>query len=314
VISARNLTKYYGDRRALSDVSFCIQDGEIVGFIGLNGAGKTTALKLLSGLLFPSEGSISLNNLSTTESPLVARAQVGFLSEQPTLYSDITVREMLIYAAKLYDLRSSKLGAAVDRSIELGQLEDVEHDLIAWLSHGYRQRVGLAMAVVHSPPILILDEPTNGLDPKQIVQMRQVIRDLAEEHTVLLSSHLLGEISQTCDRLLVLHEGKLIAEGTEESLIQSANTIKRKIVAVGNAALLRETLEQSEATILTLENLPNGLVEATIQVSSSNKIETTVVALVQAGLGIREIVPIGQELEHSFLKLTQSLEGKEQAS
>lgn len=314
MISAKNLTKYYGDRRALNDVSFCIQDSEIVGFVGLNGAGKTTALKLLSGLLFPSEGSISLNTLSTTESPLAARAQVGFLSERPTLYSDMTVREMLAYAAKLYDLHSSRLGAAVDRSIELGHLKDVEHDLIAWLSHGYRQRVGLAMAVVHSPPILILDEPTNGLDPKQIVQMRQVIRDLAEEHTVLLSSHLLGEISQTCNRLLVLHEGALIAEGTEESLVQSANTIKRKIVAVGDAALLRKTLEQNETTILTLESLPNGLVQATIQVASSNKIETTVVALVQAGLGIREIVPIGQELEHSFLKLTQSLGGGEKVS
>jgi len=313
VISARNLTKFYGDRRALSNVSFCIQDREIVGFVGLNGAGKTTALKLLSGLLFPSDGSISLNTLSTTRSPLEARAQVGFLSERPTLYADMTVREMLTYSAKLYNFHSSKLARAVDRSIELGHLKGVEHDLIAWLSHGYRQRVGLAMAVVHSPPILILDEPTNGLDPKQIVQMRQVIRDLSKEHTVLLSSHLLGEISQTCDRLLILHEGRLIAEGTEESLVQSANAIKRKVVVAGETSLFRKSLEESEASVLSLEDLPNGLAQATIQVSASDKIETIVASLVQAGLGIRELVPVEQELEHSFLKLTQSLANGEEA-
>ena len=218
MIKVSNLSKFYGAKRALGPVSFEIADGETVGFLGLNGAGKTTALRVLACDLMPSAGTISIHGVDAVSDPAAVRKQIGFLPENPPLYTDMTVLDYLRFAAELRGMKKGEYGRRIPEVLELTHLKDVASELIGTLSHGYRQRVGVAQAIVHAPRLLILDEPTRGLDPVQIVEMRSMIKNLKERHTVLISSHILPEISQTCDRLLVLGRGEILKTGTEEEL------------------------------------------------------------------------------------------------
>jgi ABC-2 type transport system ATP-binding protein len=218
MIRASNLSKFYGGKRALGPVSFEIADGETVGFLGLNGAGKTTALRMLACDLRPSSGTIEIGGFDVVNAPHEVRKRIGFLPEAPPLYQDMTVTDYLVFAGELRGMTKSELRRRLPEVLEVTDLTDVAYDVIGTLSHGYRQRVGVAQAIVHQPKFLILDEPTRGLDPVQIVEMRNLIHDLKENHTVLISSHILTEISQTCDRLLVLDHGKLLRSGTEAEL------------------------------------------------------------------------------------------------
>ena len=218
MIEVRGLTKRYGDITALEGVSFKVERGEVVGFLGLNGAGKTTALRILATYLTPNQGEAVVAGFDTIQEPMEVRRGVGYLPEHPPLYPEDTVREYLRFCAALRKVPRRQRRASVDEAVERCGLEEVAHRLIGNLSKGYRQRVGLAQALVHRPEVLILDEPTIGLDPHQIREIRNLIRSLAESRTVLLSTHILPEVTMTCARAIIIHEGRVAAEGSLEFL------------------------------------------------------------------------------------------------
>jgi ABC-2 type transport system ATP-binding protein len=232
MIRASNLSKFYGGKRALGPVSFEINDGETVGFLGLNGAGKTTALRILACDLRPSAGTIEVGGVDAIAEPHEVRKRIGFLPESPPLYADMIVNDYLRFAGELRGMSRDEVKRRLPEVLEITDLGDVADDPIGTLSHGYRQRVGVAQAIVHDPKFLILDEPTRGLDPVQIVEMRNLVHDLKQNHTVLISSHILTEISQTCDRLLVLGHGKIIGAGSEQDLAASESEIRQISVTV----------------------------------------------------------------------------------
>lgn len=232
MIRASNLSKYYGGKRALGPVSFEIADGETVGFLGLNGAGKTTALRILACDLRPSGGTIEVGGVDAIAEPHEVRKRIGFLPENPPLYADMIVTDYLRFSGELRGMTKAEVKRRMPEVLEIADIGDVAGDQISTLSHGYRQRVGVAQAIVHDPKFLILDEPTRGLDPVQIVEMRNLIHDLKQNHTVLISSHILHEISQTCDRLLVLGRGKILGAGSEQDLATSETEIRQVTVVI----------------------------------------------------------------------------------
>lgn len=220
MIVVENVSKYYGEHPAVRDLSFRIEDGECVGFLGLNGAGKTTTLRLLSCLTLPTSGRIRIRDLDVEQAPHSIRSFIGFLPDTPPLYPEMTVSDFLAFAGRLRGMTGAELSKRLPEVYETCGLADVHELPINTLSHGYRQRVGIAQAIVHEPALLILDEPIQGLDPVQIVEMREMIRRLRGKHTILLSTHILSEIQQTCDRILILNEGRIAAEGSEEDLLR----------------------------------------------------------------------------------------------
>ncbi|MBL0213897.1 MAG: ABC transporter ATP-binding protein [Myxococcales bacterium] len=232
MIRASNLSKFYGGKRALGPVSFEINDGETVGFLGLNGAGKTTALRILACDLRPSGGTVEVGGVDAIADPHEVRKRIGFLPEHPPLYMDMTVGDYLRFSGELRGMSRAQVKRRMPDVIEITDLGEVAEDPIGTLSHGFRQRVGVAQAIIHQPKFLILDEPTRGLDPVQIVEMRNLIHDLKQNHTVMISSHILTEISQTCDRLLVLGKGKLLGSGSENELAASESEIRQVTVTV----------------------------------------------------------------------------------
>jgi ABC-2 type transport system ATP-binding protein len=307
MIVAEGISKFYGPRRALNDLTFTIETGEVVGFLGLNGAGKTTVLKILSGLLLPSGGRVTVDGIDGLDSPRELRRRVGFLPDRPPLYPDMSVRGMLTYAGRLNGVSASDIDARVAEVLGLADLRDVADDQVEWLSHGYRQRVGIAQTIVHDPALVILDEPISGLDPEQIVGMRNLIKQLGEKHTVLLSSHILAEISQTCDRLLVLHKGRIVAQGAEQDLTSGA--IGRLSITVRGA---REEIERTLAAVdgvsdVELSSFEDDVARFLLRVDGDEVREAAVSALVQAGLGVRRVAEAdGAGLEDVFLRLTRA--------
>lgn len=306
MIVAEGISKFYGARQALADLSFSIEKGEVVGFLGLNGAGKTTVLKILSGLLLPSSGRVLVDGIDGLVEPRELRRRIGFLPDRPPLYGDMSVRQMLRYAGRLNGVDKRVIERRVDEVLELADLTQVENDLVDWLSHGYRQRVGIAQTIVHEPALVILDEPISGLDPEQIVGMRSLIRGLAEKHTVLLSSHILGEISQTCDRLLVLNQGRIVAQGAERDLVRGVVSEDVEITVRGDAAAAQAALQTladvSDVKVLAIDD---DIVRLQVKAGTDEAREGVVKALVDHGLGVRRVAPAGGGLESVFLKLTR---------
>ncbi len=218
MIEVSGLTKLYGPRAAISNLNFTVNAGEIVGFLGPNGAGKSTTMKILTGFMPASFGSAKINGFDVFENPIDVKRNVGYLPENPPVYLEMVVEDYLDYAAKLHEVPKSKLKASVDSSIERTGLAHVRRRIIGNLSKGYRQRVGLAQALVHDPKVLILDEPTVGLDPVQIIEIRELIKGLAGQHTVILSSHILPEVTATCQRIIVINKGQIVAQDSIERL------------------------------------------------------------------------------------------------
>jgi len=218
MIEVQDLTKYYGPTLAISRLSFEVAQGEIVGFLGPNGAGKTTTLKILSGFLSPSGGTARINGRDCVTESLEVRHSLGYLPETVPLYTDLTVSQFLRFAARAKGVEAQKGNGELSRVMDACGLGEVQHKLIASLSKGFRQRVGLAQALINNPPVLILDEPTIGLDPSQIVEIRQLIKELAGAHTVILSSHILPEVSQLCQRVIIINRGQIVASDTPENL------------------------------------------------------------------------------------------------
>jgi ABC-2 type transport system ATP-binding protein len=318
MIRAENVSKYFGAKRALGPVSFEIEEGETVGFLGLNGAGKTTALRIFACDLRPSSGNVSVGALDAVRNPHAVRKLVGFLPENPPLYGDMQVSEYLAFAGRLRGLSSSQLKKRLPAVIEATDLGGVQNDLILTLSHGFRQRVGVAQAIVHEPKLLILDEPTRGLDPVQIVEMRNLVRNLKKAHTVLISSHILTEISETCDRILMLGDGEIIASGTEESLLSKVEPD----VATGNWRIGVAVVPKADGDPYrepVVKNLLSGLPGITevvdagrednaqsFEVLADRDIRADLCrALIEAGHGVVRLGGSARKLENIFLKLVQ---------
>ncbi len=233
MIEIKNLTKRYGDKLAVNDVSFTINEGEILGFLGPNGAGKSTTMNILTGYLSATEGQAIIDGYDILEHPIEAKKKIGYLPEQPPLYMDMTVDEYLDF---MYDLKKVKLRSSkrdhITAICELVKIAHVRTRMIKNLSKGYKQRVGIAQALLGNPPVLILDEPTVGLDPKQIIEIRELIKNLSESHTVVLSSHILSEIQAVCDRVIVINGGELVADDTEANLSRKLSDDLRYTIRV----------------------------------------------------------------------------------
>lgn len=309
MIRASNLSKFYGGKRALGPVSFEINDGETVGFLGLNGAGKTTALRILACDLRPSAGTVEVGGVDAVAEPHEVRKRVGFLPENPPLYTDMTVHDYLTFSGELRGMSKAAIKKRLGEVLEITDLTDVGEDVIGTLSHGFRQRVGVAQAIIHQPKFLILDEPTRGLDPVQIVEMRNLIHDLKQNHTVLISSHILTEISQTCDRLLVLGKGALLGAGTEAELGNVKGEIRQITVTV-RAPGDDNPKDKITALLGKLEGVTKvaepyeqggGLLFA---LSTSKDIRAEVSrAVVEAKLDLLKLDYARSELENTFIRL-----------
>jgi ABC-2 type transport system ATP-binding protein len=217
-ITVRNLTKTYGEQKAIDDISFDVKTGEILGFLGPNGAGKTTTMKIVTCYMPPSSGSVEVDGLNIFDHSLEVRRKIGYLPEMNPLYHDMNVVDYILYSARLHGLQGNAVPERTREMVHLCGLESVRHKDIGELSKGFRQRVGLAQAMIHEPDVLILDEPTSGLDPNQIVEIRNLIKKLGRAKTVILSTHILSEVQATCDRVLIINEGKIVADGTPDQL------------------------------------------------------------------------------------------------
>jgi ABC-2 type transport system ATP-binding protein len=307
MIEVQSLSRFYGSRCAVSDVSFSIAANEVVGFLGLNGAGKSTTLKVLAGLLLPSGGEVTIDGVDMSEAPIRVRSQIGFLPEDPPLYTEMTVHEFLLFVGGLRGMSPTLVQSRMPSVLEKTHLTDVEYRVIGELSHGYRKRVGIAQAIIHEPKLVILDEPISGLDPVQIVEMRQVIQGLRAESTVIVSSHILSEISQTCDRILVLNGGKLVAQGTEVELAGRFHIVGAvDLLLRGEPEVIRSILEGQEGVkkVIDMPDSPDGLNRFRVSMSTDVR-ELVIAQLVAKGVGIRGVTDAHDELEGIFLDLTR---------
>jgi ABC-2 type transport system ATP-binding protein len=313
VIEIQNLYKYYGERRVVGPLTTTIERGEIVGLLGLNGAGKTTTLRILACDLLPTSGTVRVGGLDVVEKPHEVRGKVGYLPDRPPLYDDMTVVEYLAYAARLRRVPAGDVAKRVSRVEELTELGEVRHQLIGTLSHGFRQRLGIAQAIVHRPDFVVLDEPISGLDPLQIVEMRELVRGLRGEHTVVVSSHILHEISETCDRILVIQNGEILWAGAEGELQnQLAKGMRVRVTvrvpgALGEAAaekaseLVRGVSGVKQVDTLAAAEAGEGI--ATFEVSSETDVRDALCrALVTAELGVLEVLRL-RDLEATFRAL-----------
>jgi len=310
MIEVKNLTKFYGKRLAVDNISFNIGKGEIVGFLGPNAAGKTTTMRLITGYLSPTRGTVSVAGYDVLSHSLDARRHIGYLPESVPLYTDMSVRSYLDYLARLRGVASSNLKSRLDDVIEQCHLEEYSDVYIGKLSKGFRQRVGIAQAIVHEPEVLILDEPTIGIDPIQIAATRQLIRELGKEHTVVLSTHILPEVSMTCQRVIILHQGKIVAEDRIEnlsSIVSGARRIRMEIE--GDMKKIVATLRQVKGVTRVSYQDSRYIVEYPADQDLRSKISQ---AVVQGNYTLLSSETIETSLEDVFLKLTTTEEIQEE--
>ena len=302
-IEVQNLRKDYGDFEALRDVSFQVQKGEILGFLGPNGAGKTTTMRILTGFMPPSSGTARVAGYDVFGESIEVRKRIGYLPETVPLYTEMSVWDYLDFAARLRGVKDRD--DAVERAMEMTNIGERADMLIGRLSKGFRQRVGIAQALVHQPEVLILDEPTIGLDPKQIIDVRNLIKSLGGEHTVLLSTHILPEVSQTCSRVLIINDGKIVAEDTPSRLSARVRGAEHIFLQVAKAAPeIPSELEKLKGVLgVETKDASTGIFEVETTLGSDRRADIAAMA-VQRGWGLLELRPGGMTLEEVFLKLT----------
>ena len=310
MIEVKNITKRYGAQKALDDVSFSVDDGEILGFLGPNGAGKSTAMNIITGYISATSGSVLIDGKDVLEQPQQTRKNMGYLPEIPPLYEDMTVKEYLYF---IYDLKKCKLPkiSHMKDICSLIGLNDVYGRLIKNLSKGYRQRVGFAQALVNDPKILILDEPTVGLDPKQIVEIRDLIKKLGKRHTVILSSHILPEVQAVCDRIVVINRGKIVADDTEENILAGFDDEKNiYLTAQGDKQSVLESLEGiSGVQKVTCRKAKGGNLDIVIKTAGECDIRKAVFeSAASGGWAILEMHSSKPTLEEIFIRLTEQKE------
>jgi len=302
LVQVENLSRFYQNHRAINQLSFTLKAGEVLGFLGPNGAGKSTTMQVITGNLAPSEGEVSIAGHDILEAPREAKQHLGYLPEQPPVYRDASVDEYLRYCARLHRIARGQVTASVDRAKQLCGLEDVGRRLIGNLSKGYQQRVGIAQAIVHDPQVVILDEPTVGLDPIQIREIRTLIRTLGNQHSVILSTHILSEVQATCDRVQIIRAGELIYSASTESLNQGHES-SIKIALRKNIPL--EALS-SVAGVDHVEALDAGRFR--LFFAPDTNTDALVAAAAQQEWGLYELIPEQQSLEDLFIELTHNEE------
>ncbi len=308
MIEVSRLTKTYGSRTAVSELDFRVGQGEVVGFLGPNGAGKTTTLRIIAGFLGPTSGSVRVAGFDVENEPLLARAQLGYMPETSPSYPELRVREYLQFRAELKRVPRAERRAAVDRALSLANLADRAGSVVGHLSKGYRQRLGLADALVADPPLLILDEPTSGLDPNQIREVRRVIRDLAEQHTVLISTHILAEVEATCDRAIVIHRGKLVAEGSLDEL-RSRGSAKEGSLIVRQLGAVESLPHDLKADLHDQSRVDDNYTELRVRLPDGRRsMERWVSVLAEQGIAVAEARLGSATLEQVFAELTGSEE------
>ena len=278
MIRVENLTKYYGDLQAIGNLNFEVADGEILGFLGPNGAGKSTTLKIITTFLTPSEGRVTINDMEIGEFANEVRSLIGYLPELNPLYLEMTVYDQLVVAAAVRGIEGRKFKEALGRVMEVCGIRSVIHRPIGELSRGFRQRVGLAVAIIHDPEILILDEPSSGLDPNQIVEIRELIKELGREKTVIMSSHILKEVEAVADRMVILNDGQMVANGTTTELMAGFK---------GNAQLL---MEIKGATVASVDDLVTAIPTITLEQTGSKDGITSLALEYPTGHDLREAV------------------------
>ena len=308
MIEVTHLTKYYGDFLAVDDLSFTIEDGHVYGFLGPNGAGKSTTMNMMTGCLSPTDGAIKIGGFDILEQPEAAKKLIGYLPEQPPVYMNETPQEYLEFVGEAKGLRGKALRTQIDEVVESAGIADVRDRLIGTLSKGYRQRVGIAQALVGDPEILILDEPTVGLDPKQIKEIRSVIAKLGKDRTVIVSSHILAEIEAICKKVIIINRGKLMAQGTKEELsekLSAANTLSVRIM--GSLPEIKEELMKIDGitSAEAVSSTENGAYDFKVTFDDGIDVRKDMFfALSEAGMPILELKSNKLTLEQIFLKLT----------
>jgi ABC-2 type transport system ATP-binding protein len=312
VIKVEGVTKRYARFTAVDNVSFEVGKGQIVGFLGPNGAGKTTTMRILTCFQPPSEGKASVAGFDVVEHPMEVKKRIGYLPETPPLYPDMEVGEYLDFVGKLKGLRGGALAKRIADVSEKTNVADVRNKLIAKLSKGYRQRVGLAQALIHNPEVLILDEPTSGLDPKQIIETRELIRGLAGDHTIILSTHILPEVAQTCERVVIICNGKLVATDTVDNLTNRMRG--SEIIAVEvegrdgdlDVKAAQQRLEQvSGVSKVVLRDAKNNRAAFEVESLQGRSIRAELArTIVEGGFSLTELTAAGMSLEDVFLQLT----------
>jgi ABC-2 type transport system ATP-binding protein len=307
LIQVENLTKRYAAKAAIERMSFRVEKGEILGFLGPNGAGKTTTMRIITGFIPASEGSVRVDGFDVFDSPMEVRRRIGYLPETPPLYTEMTVEGYLRFVAKIKNVPRTGLADEVVRVMESVNIADVKDRIIAKLSKGYKQRVGLAQALLNDPPVLILDEPTIGLDPKQIHEVRELIKKLAGNHTVVLSTHILPEVEQTCHRVIIIERGRIVAVDTPQNLRFQLQGAERIFVEIDGPAEQITARLKDVAGVLNVNTLEqnNGVhrfqVESELKKDIRREIARTIV---QNGWGLLELHSATMSLEDIFLKLT----------
>jgi len=304
MISVKQLTKNYGDRCAINNLNFTIKKGEVVGFLGPNGAGKTTTMKIITGFMAASSGQVCIDGDDVYEHPLRVKSKIGYLPETPPVYTDMYVNDYLSFVAKLKKVSHNLINENIEYALLQTQLQDVKRRLIKNLSKGYKQRVGIAGALVSKPPILILDEPTVGLDPKQVAEIRKLIIRLRGKHTILLSTHVLSEVQAICERVIIITKGEIIAEDSLEDISRkSSTTTQFEVNVLRKENVLRQTLSSMQG-VLGVEHSGHKFY---IQVDPEKlSTENLTKAIVDSGAGLTQFKPTMNSLEKIFIELTSS--------
>ncbi len=317
MIEVRNLTKKYGDQVAVDNLSFTVEDGQIYGFLGPNGAGKSTTMNIMTGYLGATSGQVIINGHDILEEPEEAKACIGYLPELPPLYTDMTVIGYLNFCAELKKIPRRGRREAVEEAMEKTGTDAVQDRLIKNLSKGYRQRVGLAQAVLGMPPIIILDEPTVGLDPKQIIEIRELIRQMSKDHTVILSSHIMQEISAVCSYILIISHGKLVASDTAENLMNEQTRGSLDLTVRGESREVEEILASvpEVVSVQMQESSEKGAVQAVVTAAAGCDVrEDVFYALAEARCPLLAMNPENGNLEELFLELTEAGDPAEEGS
>ncbi|GKS57708.1 multidrug ABC transporter ATP-binding protein [Nitrospira sp.] len=309
MIQVQHVTKRYGEHTAIFDVSFSVEKGEVLAFLGPNGAGKTTTMRILTCYMPATEGTATVAGFDCLEQANEVKRQIGYLPETPPVYQELTVQEYLTFVGRLRGLVGSDMSQRMDRVIDRLSLGPVRSRLIGNLSRGYRQRVGLAQALLHDPPVLILDEPTVGLDPKQIIEIRQLIKDLSQSHTIILSTHILPEATAICQRVVIINGGRIVAQDTPEQLSTRLRRSEKLSLSVKTPPEdWRQLLQRVDGVmaVSAADGTHNVLVETELGRDIRDELSRFVVT---AGWGLLELKTVTMTLEDVFLRLTQHEEG-----
>lgn len=308
MIEVSHLTKKYGANRAVDDLSFTIEKGVVYGLLGPNGAGKSTTMNIITGCLGATAGDVRVGGHSVMEEPMAVKKLIGYLPEQPPLYQDMTPKEYLRFVAQAKGIAHKDLNAQLHMVMEKTRIVDVQDRLIRNLSKGYKQRVGIAQALLGNPEVIILDEPTVGLDPAQIIEIRELIRELGKEHTMVLSSHILSEVQAVCDHIMIISKGHLVASDTPENLMTLfAGTTTIKLEVLGEENAVRKVLSGVQGIEVTSHACADGVTSCELKQTTEDEVRVAIFeAFAQAKMPIIEMQRVRASLEDVFLELTQS--------